>query len=371
MGVRHVVGGLLALLLAPWPGSVGAQLPPVPHDAAPAAAAPAENAPAPLRLRVIGGLAGIAQYVDHEEPFWSRDLARLSSGRYQADITPFDRAGLQNNEMLRLAELGVVPFGTLLLSGIAAQYPQFSGLDLAGLNPDVATLRTHLKAFRPYLEMALRTQHNLQVLAVYAYPAQVLFCQRPLTGLASLAGRRVRVATAAQADFLEGLGAQPVLLPFGALQRSLQEGGTECAVTGTLSGYTLGLYRQTRYLYPLPLTWGIALFVAHRGTWLALPEELRALLGQELPRLEERIWSAAERDTAEGVACNSGAASCTRQPRGAMELVPISPEDSQRSRQIFTSIVLPRWLRRCAVDCTGVWNHTLGLVTGIAAPELP
>ena len=74
---------------------------------------PASKPPAAVsHLRVVGGLAELNQYVRREEPFWTRELARLSGGRYTAEIVPFDRAGVPGTEMLRLLQLGVVPFGT-------------------------------------------------------------------------------------------------------------------------------------------------------------------------------------------------------------------------------------------------------------------
>ena len=147
---------------------------------------------APYHLRVVGGLADLSQYTRREEPFWKHDLARLSGGRYSAEIVPFDRAGVPGTEMLRLLQLGVVPFGTALMSSFTAQYPEYTAPDLAGLNPDIATLRSTLAAFRPYLEKTLREQHGVEPLAIYVYPAQVVFCGKPLRGLADLKGRRVR-----------------------------------------------------------------------------------------------------------------------------------------------------------------------------------
>ena len=78
------------------------------------ASATAQTVPAaPLaKLRVVGGLAGINQYVRHEEPFWTRELARLTGGKYSAEVAPFDRSGVPGEEMLRLMSLGVTPFGT-------------------------------------------------------------------------------------------------------------------------------------------------------------------------------------------------------------------------------------------------------------------
>ena len=55
-------------------------------QAADAASAPGANstATAPYRLRIVGGLAGISQYIRQEEPFWTKELSRLSAGRFQA-----------------------------------------------------------------------------------------------------------------------------------------------------------------------------------------------------------------------------------------------------------------------------------------------
>src|SRR5690606_38448186 len=131
-----------------------------------AGAAGAADDPAPFKMRVVGGLAGITQYTQLEAPFWTRDLARLSGGRFTAEIVPFDRAGVPGSEMLRLLRLGVVPFGTVLLSSLSAQHPYYTAADLPGLNPDMATLRARLAALRPGLEQALRSEQGIEPLAL-------------------------------------------------------------------------------------------------------------------------------------------------------------------------------------------------------------
>lgn len=329
------------------------------------------NTAAPLRLRVVGGLAGISQYSRLEEPFWAQELARLSGGRYTADIVPFDRASVPEVEMLRLLELGVVPFGTMLMSAMAAQYPQYAAPDLAGLNPDLASLRASVAAFRPYLEKSLRDQHGVEALALYVYPAQVLFCKKPLTGLADLAGRRTRVSSNTQADFVGALGGVPVHTAFARMVGAMQAGTIECAITGASSGNAVGLHTLTGYLYAMPLTWGLAVFGANRAAWDALAPDLQALLRRELPRLEARIWSESERETAQGVVCNSGGAECTSARKGAMAVVPVSAQDERRRDDIFRATVLPRWLQRCSGGCADLWNKTIGAARGIAAPPVP
>jgi len=327
--------------------------------------APMTGAQAPFKLRIVGGLGAISQYTRQEEPFWTQELERLSAGRYDAEIVPFDRAGVPGPEMLRLLQLGVVPFGTALMSSFTAQHPEYTAPDLAGLNPDIATLKATLAAFRPYLEKALREQHGIEALAIYVYPAQVVFCKRPLQSLSELAGRRTRVSSSTQADFVGALGGVPVLTGFSEIVPRLTAGSAECAITGTMSGNTLGLHLLTTHVHALPVTWGLAVFGANRAAWQALPADLRTLLRKELPRLESAIWEESERETMEGMACNRGASSCASGRKGSMTVVPVSPKDDIRRREMLESIILPRWVERCGALCAQVWNETIGPARGL------
>ncbi len=312
------------------------------------------------KLRIVGGLAGVHQYTGSEEPFWTQDLARLSGGKFSADIVPFDRAGVPGGDMLRLMQLGVIPFGTVLMSFLSGQYPEYTAPDLAGLNPDMASLKKSVAAYRPYLEKNLRDRHGVELLAIYVYPAQVVFCKRPLAGLADLAGRRIRVSSATQSDFVTALGGVPVLMGLGQIMPNMASGNTECAITGTMTGNTIGLFEITSHVHALPVTWGLALFGANATAWNGLVPELKALLSRELPKLESAIWAESEQETSMGMRCNKGDPSCSGGRRGHMvELLPTA-QDERLRQDILTSQVLTHWLKRCNGKCADIWNQTIG-----------
>lgn len=287
-------------------------------------------------------------------------MARLSGGKYRADIVPFDRAGVPGADMLRLLQLGVMPFGTTLVSALAQTYPAYAAIDLAGLNPDLASLKKTTAAFRPYLEKELRQRHHIQMLALYVYPAQVVFCNRPFTGLADLKGRHIRVSSVTQSDFITALGAVPISTGFGQIMANMASGNTDCAITGTMSGNTLGLQRVTSHIHSLPITWGLAVFAANQNAWDALPPDLKALLSHELPLLEASIWQASERETTEGLACNTGSSSCNTGTKGKMLQVAHSASDEVLRQQVLRNSVLPEWQKRCGAACVQVWNLTIG-----------
>ena len=349
-----------------WAAAVWCVLVACSLQAAPSAAqAPA---PAPQPLRIVGGLGALNQYTRHEEPFWTRELARLSGGRATAEIVPFDRAGIRGQEMLRLVQLGAVPFGTSLLNLSAAHDAEFGALDLAGLNPDVTALRRSVGAFRPYLEKVLRERYGSELLALYAYPAQVTFCTKPFASLADLAGRKVRISSATQSDWVASLGAIPVQTPLAEIVASVRSGNIECAITGTMSGNTIGLHEVTSHIHTTPVNWGIAAFVANGAAWSALPKDIQDLLRRELPKLEQAIWTEAMNETSEGIACNIGAPACVGGRKGRMTEVRETAADASKRRDILVKNVLPGWLKRCGPQCGPVWKQTLGPASGVDLP---
>ncbi len=352
MNTKKSPGTLVALMLAVWACCIQPLY----------AQSPSPAVPGGQKLRIVGGLAGINQYVKNEEPFWTQELPRLTAGKYTAEIAPFDRSGVPGDEMLRLMELGVVPFGTALFGLSSSQVPAMGGLDLAGLNPDIATLRRHMASFRPYLQKMLREKHNIELLAIYTYPAQVLFCKRAFSGLTDLEGRRIRVSSPTQADLVTALGAIPVLAGFNQIMANMQSGNTECAITGTMSGNTIGLHEVTQYYHPMPINWGLAAFGANLSAWNALPGDLRAVLAREIPKLETQIWAESERETAEGLACNRGDTTCTGPRKGKMKEVAATSADAQKMQDMLRKVVIPRWMQRCNQRCKEVWDSTIGTV---------
>ncbi len=351
-----------------WLVALGAMLVTALAWGQPAAAAGSAGSPMPeARLRIVGSLAGLNPYTKHELPFWTTTLPALTANQVQAQIVPYDRAGIRGQDMLRLIKLGVVPFGTLGVSLSSTDDVLIGAPDLAGLNPDMATLRRTAAAFRPVLAQHLRQHHGAELLMVYPYPAQVLFCKAAFTVLADLTGRRVRVSSATQADLVDALGGVPVTTGFADMLPQMRAGALDCAITGTMSGHTVGLAGVTTHLHTLAIGWGLQLFAANSTAWAALSPPLRQLLQTHLPLLEQALWAEADLQTGEGIACSSGAKTCGAGPRGAMRVVQPSPADQQRLRTLVASTVLPRWLARCGPGCAQVWNTTLAPVVGIPA----
>lgn len=324
----------------------------------------------PIRLRIVGGLGGVSQYVRYEEPFWRRRIPEVTGGRVLPEIAPFDRSGIRGPEMLQLIRLGVVPFGNAPLALASAEEPEVNAADLPGINPDIAALRRAVDLYRPHLEALLAERYGIELLALYTYPAQVVFCRRPFGGLADLAGRRIRTSSVAQSELVAAIGGIPIVIAFAETVAAIRSGVVECAITGTLTGNAVGLHEVTSHVHAMAINWGLSVFGANRAAWAGLPRDLRDLLRRELAELEHAIWDAAEHETRDGLACNAGRAECQAGRRGRMTVVPVTPADDARRQRLVSEAVLPRWVQRCGMECANAWNARLGPALGILAqPE--
>jgi TRAP-type C4-dicarboxylate transport system substrate-binding protein len=317
----------------------------------------------PIRIKVIGGLGQVSQFERYEAPFWTRDVPFLTDGRLAAEIAPSDRSGLRGQDMLRLMRLGVVPFGTVTLALASADEPELNAVDLPALSPDLAALRRTVGLWRPRIVELLRERYGLELLALYVYPAQVMFCRGPFGGLGDLGGRTVRTSAVSQSELVSALGGIPVVLPFADIVKSMRGGIVTCAITGTLSGNAIGLHEVATHLSPTAISWGVSLFAANGAAWAALPEPVRGALRTGIGSLEGTIWDAAARETELGIACNIGRPDCENGRPGKMVLVQERVQDATRRRRLLEETVLPAWVQRCGADCADQWNH-------LAAPSL-
>ena len=187
------------------------------------------RADTPEDRRRLGGRQPVQRL---EKPFWDERVEALSNGRIKAEIHPFDRSGLPGQEMLQLMRMGVVPFGTALLAVVSGDEPELNAVDLPALNPDMRALRNTVGLYRAHLQEMLRTKFGIELLAIYTYPAQVIFCAKPFTGLSDLSGRRVRTSSVGQSEMMTVLGATPVLVPFADIVNAIRNGVVDCAITG-------------------------------------------------------------------------------------------------------------------------------------------
>nr|WP_145548864.1 TRAP transporter substrate-binding protein [Variovorax boronicumulans] len=332
-----------------------------------AGAASAQTLPK-THLKVTGGLSNLTAYQDYERPFWTKTITEKSQGQVTAEIKGFNEMGMKGPELLRLLGSGVIEYGTATLSYFASDNPLNEAIDLAGLATDVKTARTLTDAFAPVLAKTYGEGNKVKLLGISTYPAQVLFCNADIKGLADIKGKKVRTSSRTQADFIEALGGASVTMAFGDVVPAMQNKVVDCAITGSLSGYSAKWYEVATHLLALPINWNQQVHAVNGATWAKYDPALQKFLQTEVDGLVNTIWDAAARQTQEGYDCNTGVAACTQAVKGKMKLVTPSAQDQALLKQVSEQVVA-KWAQRCSAACVNDFNRTIGKTLGVVAKK--
>jgi TRAP-type C4-dicarboxylate transport system substrate-binding protein len=318
-------------------------------------------------LRTIAYTSNLYLWFDVEKKFFEQDLPAASGGRVRIEAMPHDLAGIRGPEVLGLLQNGTLQLASQNLSYMAGDDPRFEGIDLAGFAITTEAVRKATEAYRPVLQRVALEKFNTRLLGIAPLPRQVFWCRIPITGLADLKGKRVRVFNATLSDFMAGVGGTTITMPFVEVVPALQRGLADCAVTGTTSGYSAKWPEVTTHLYPLTVGWAMVFWAANETTWRGLPAPVQAFLAEQYRKLEASAWEAQAKYDAEGVACAT-TGPCTLGQPGRMTLVPVSAADEAERTRILNATVLPNWARRCGRACVEEWNATVGAALGLRAP---
>lgn len=319
------------------------------------------------QLKIVGGLSNLAPFNDFEKPFWTTTVPALSGGQVTAEIKGFNEMGLKGPELLRLMSQGVVEFGTATLSYFASDDPVNEAVDLAGLTTDAKTQRQVVAAFEPIYAKMYGGSNGVKLLGLSPYPAQVLFCNAELKGLGDLKGKKVRTSSRTQAELIEAMGGTSVTMAFGEVVPAMQNKVVDCAITGSMSGYSAKWYEVSSHLLALPINWNPQIHAVNQKAWDRLDPKVQTFLLTNISKMIDEMWNGAAAQTQLGYDCNTGAAACIQPVKGKMVLVRPSEADRALLKKTMQDTVLPKWAARCSAQCVSDFNATIGKSLGLTA----
>ncbi|MBZ4658746.1 TRAP-type C4-dicarboxylate transport system, substrate-binding protein [Desulfacinum infernum DSM 9756] len=314
-------------------------------------------------LRVVGSWNSLTMYKNFEMPFWT-EVVPAELG-LKTSMTSLSQITLKGPAVLRQMSMGVFDAVHTVVDYVVDDSPALAGLDLPALATDIADARKVVEAYRPVLEEYLARDFDAKLLSVAPYPAQVIFCRDRINGLADLKGKKIRASGWTTSEFVNAVGATGVTLSFSEVPQALQRGVVDCAVTGSLSGYSAGWGEVSNFVYPLPIGgWDYVIGTMSQATWNSLSPDQQAKLQSLIKeKLEDPAWEVTKKETQEGLDCLSGG-ECPHGTPNKLELVPISEGDRELAKKLLVEAVLPAWSKKVDSSAVSKWNETIGQVVG-------
>lgn len=339
----------------------------VAQTATPAIPAPIPPGPRIAITAVTQPLPTQPQYILVDQRLIRDGLRERSGGRIEVTLASHAERNLGGAEIVRLVRAGQAEIGAGTLSTLSGDVPILDGVDLSGLAPDIALARRIADAMTPVANRDLE-RFGTRILAMYPFPAQVVFCRAPFTSLADLRGRRVRTFGNSLVDFFNAVGAQPTSIGFPEVYSALERGVVDCAITGTGSGVAARWPEVSTHISDLPVAWAVAAYIVNVAWWNRQDPAVRALLEQTFRDVADAQWALGAAATRDGIDCAIGNREGCRIHTLAtrpMTEVKATAADRAETRRIFEQVVLPGWVRRCGARCGEIYNQTVAPLTGV------
>jgi hypothetical protein len=261
----------------------------------------------------------------------------------QVQLSTHAERNLAGNEIVRLVRSGQVEIGAGTLTTLSGDVPILDGIDLAGLAPDINDARRIAEAVLPVANRDLE-RFGARLVAMYPFPAQVVFCRAPFTSLNDLRGRRIRTFGNSLVDFFTTLGAQPVSIGFPEVYSALERGVVDCAITGSGSGAAARWPEVSTHISDLPVSWAVAGYLVNLNWWNRLEPAVRDFMVATMKEVSNQQWALGLAATRDGIDCNIGrAAGCSIRcqcsvaaPPSSANFSPSSPTPMRMSRPMHS-----------------------------------
>lgn len=320
----------------------------------------------PDQLRVVGSWSSLTLFNNLEKPFWTEIVPKELG--METSMTSLSQVNLKGPAVVRQMSMGVFDVVHTVADYIVSDSPDIAGLDLPGATTDIATAKKTVDAYRPALAKYLENDFDVKLLSVVPYPAQVLFSRVPLTGLDDLKGKKIRASGWTTSEFVTALGATGVTMSFSEVPQALQRGVVDCAITGSLSGYSAGWGEVSKYIYPLPVGgWDYVIGVMSMSTWNKLSTEQQTRLETLIiDKLETPGWEVTAKETKEGIDCLTGK-ECPHGTALNLTEVAVTEEAKMQVRKVLVDSVLPALAEKVKPETIATWNSTIGKVIGVEA----
>jgi len=252
-----------------------------------AAPAMAQTGPA-MPLRVTGHFAANQKHIDIERAFYG-GLAAETGINLQITYNPMDQVGVQAADALRHLRSGAFDVMSVVIGPVARDEPFFDGIDLIGVSPTVAELRTAVDAARTAFDARLLERFGARAMALWPFGPQYFFCNAPIRSVTDLRGLRVRSYTPSMTALLTHLGASPVSLQFSEVYPALQRGLVQCGITSAVSAHAGNWGEVITHVLPLSLAGGIQGHFMSAQAWRRFNPEQQAALTRAFTRLGQAL----------------------------------------------------------------------------------
>lgn len=218
-------------------------------------------------------------------------IGEATKGRVKIDLSAPGSLPISTQAITQAVADGILQFAA---DGFAIGNVPVNGLYRLPLlmNNNDEALKA-LETLRPDIDSAY-AKNGVTVLAVYLYPAQTIWSTTKLTSLEDIKGKKLRVTSPEQGDFVRELGGIPVTISAPDVPSALQSGVVEGVLTASTGGGVIWK-DQLKYNYRFPVNYFHSIVIVNSESFESLSKEdqeaIRAVAEESVKAINEEQFA--------------------------------------------------------------------------------
>ena len=235
-------------------------------------------------------------HVENAKTF-AKVVGQVTGGEVTINIHAGGSLGFKGPEMLNAVGDGLVPIGEMLLNQQVGER-KILGLETQPyIIEDLDQLAIFHKHLRPAIER-VAAEYKQKVLYVVPWPRQYVYTKMEATGVADLAGIKIRTYNDTTTEMFNRIGMTSVQLPWGEVVPSLAAGTIDAVTTSASSGVDGKFWEFLTHMYPTSHVWSSNAVSVNLDAWNDLTEGQQDAIEAAGRMLEPVFWQVSRAEDA-------------------------------------------------------------------------
>ncbi len=291
---------------------------------------------------------------------WMTDeLAKQTGGRFKVDVVSIPELGMTGAEMIRALGTGLLDAGDVVVGYVSGELPILEGVAGVGVYENLDQAHQAYEAWMDEVAVPHAKQMGGRPISSLGYTSLYLWSKFAVNNLEDMKGKKVRIFSQMQSDYVAALGATPISLPISEVYSSLDRGVIDGVVTGPEIANGQKYHEVASNVTDLMFGPGSAFVVVSEQALSSLPADLKTAFDAAVPQFRKLSWEVTADDNKDNL-------DATIQ-QGIKPVVPVKPEWVPQLKKIAQDVVIPGWVKRAGPDGAAAFNKVIAPIVGFSA----
>ena len=314
---------------------------------------PMANA-APTVWKVVSNTRNSLQFEKWQ--WFAEEVKQRTNGEIACEVISFPELNLTGAELIRMLNSNLLDVAEVVTGYVSGDAPALEAAQITGSFRDYRHNQAGYEAFLPVVkERYSRIIGGIPV-GSFSFGPMHVWTRFPVNSPSDMKGKKIRVFSVSQADYLQAMGAEGVFIPLADMYVALERGLVDGTITGAESAAGQKLWEVTKHVTEMRFGAGAGFVVISRKSYEGISDKNKAIVDKLFEEINARGWDIGQEDSDLGIQ--------KARDHGMTVNIESNPEWEPALVEMAKTVVVPRWTERAGKGSKELFNQVIAPVVG-------